>query len=116
VSNDNVFKPAFDDQLTEMLSHGARSLLAPAAEAESRVSSPISGHRRCPGHLAEHEVMTGIRPPWGASRRVTAHSLYARDPATLHALLEVDRDAAAGLGPQNIFNVAACNCQFFAER
>ena len=38
MSNDNVFKliqpGAFDDQLTEILRHGARMLLAQAVEAE----------------------------------------------------------------------------------
>ena len=46
MSNDNVFKliqpGAFEDQLTEVLRNGARSLLAQAVEIE--VSGFLAGH------------------------------------------------------------------------
>jgi hypothetical protein len=75
VSNDNVVRliqpGAFDDQLTEILRQGARSLLAQAVEAE--VADFLAKHaelrtedgrRRLVrhGHLPEREVMTGIGP------------------------------------------------------
>jgi len=70
----NVFKliqpGAFDDQLTEILRQGARTLLAQAVKAE--VSDFLAKHadlktadgRRVVrhGHLPEREVMTGIGP------------------------------------------------------
>jgi putative transposase len=75
VSNDNVVKliqpGAFEDQLTEILRQGARSLLGQAVEAE--VADFLAkyaelktddGRRRVVrhGHLPEREVMTGIGP------------------------------------------------------
>jgi putative transposase len=75
VSNDNVFKlaqpGAFDDQLTEILRQGARTLLAQAVEAE--VADFLAQHAGLKtedgrqrivrhGHLPEREVMTGIGP------------------------------------------------------
>jgi putative transposase len=73
VSNDNVLKliqpGAFDDQLTEILRQGARTLLAQAVEAE--VADFLAEHAGLRtedgrqrlvrhGHLPEREVMTGI--------------------------------------------------------
>ena len=75
MSNDNVFKlvqpGAFDDQLTEILRQGARTLLAQAVEAE--VADFLAKHAGLKtedgrqrivrhGHLPEREVMTGIDP------------------------------------------------------
>jgi putative transposase len=75
VSNDNVFKlvqpGAFDDQLTEILRQGARTLLAQAVEAE--IADFLAKHAGLKtedgrqrivrhGHLPEREVMTGIGP------------------------------------------------------
>jgi hypothetical protein len=73
VSNDNVFKliqpGAFDDQLTEILRQGARTLLAQAVEAEVADFLAEHGGLRTEdgrqrlvrhGHLPEREVMTGI--------------------------------------------------------
>jgi transposase-like protein len=73
VSNDNVFKliqpGAFDDQLTEVLRQGARTLLAQAVEAEVAdfLAKHVGlrtedGHQRLVrhGHLPEREIMTGI--------------------------------------------------------
>ena len=72
---DNVIKliqPGFfDDQLTEILRNGARSLLAKAVEAE--VADFLDKHADLKtgdgqqrvvrhGHLPEREVMTGIGP------------------------------------------------------
>src|SRR5262249_30885711 len=73
VSNDNVSKliqpVAFDDQLTEILRQGARTLLAQAVEAE--VADFLAKHADLKtedgrqrivrhGHLPEREVVTGI--------------------------------------------------------
>jgi len=75
MSNDNVFKliqpGTFDDQLTEILRQGARSLMAQAVEAE--VADFLAKHTDLKtedgrqrvvrhGHLPEREVMTGIGP------------------------------------------------------
>ena len=75
MSNDNVFKliqpGAFDDQLTEILRLGARTLLVQAVEAE--VADFLAQHADLKtgdsrqrvvrhGHLPEREVMTGIGP------------------------------------------------------
>jgi putative transposase len=75
VSNDNVvnlIQPgAFDDQLTEILRLGARTLLVQAVEAE--VADFLAQHADLKtgdsrqrvvrhGHLPEREVMTGIGP------------------------------------------------------
>jgi transposase-like protein len=91
VSNDNVFKliqpGAFDDQLTEILRQGARTLLAQAVEAE--VADFLAKHASIKtedgrqrivrhGHLPEREVMTGIG------------SVPVRQPRVR------DREAAAG--------------------
>src|ERR1700688_4046216 len=75
VSKDNIIKliqPGnVDDQLTEVLRHGARALLAQAVEAEVAAFlgkqaelKPADGPRRVVrhGHLPEREVMTGIGP------------------------------------------------------
>ena len=73
--NDNVFKliqpGAFDDQLTEILRQGARTLLAQAVEAE--VADFLARHADLKtedgrqrivrhGHLPERDVMTGVGP------------------------------------------------------
>jgi putative transposase len=75
LSNDNVVKlvqpGAFDDQLTEILRQGARTLLAQAVKAE--VADFLAkyadlktedGRQRIVrhGHLPDREVMTGIGP------------------------------------------------------
>src|SRR3954464_3961137 len=75
VSKDNIIKliqPGIvDDQLTEILRHGARALLSQAVEAE--VADFLSKHADLKtaagqqrvvrhGHLPEREVMTGIGP------------------------------------------------------
>ena len=75
MSNDIVFRlnqpGAFDDQLTEILRQGARTLLAQAVEAE--VAGFLARHADLKmadgrqrvvrhGHLPEREVMTGIGP------------------------------------------------------
>ena len=112
MSNDSVFKliqpGAFDDQLTEILRQGARTLLAQAVEAE--VADFLAKHADLKtedgrqrvvrhGHLPEREVVTGIssvavRQPRARDRAAAAgdpsHSLYAGDPAALPAALEVD--------------------------
>ena len=77
--NDSVIKliqpGTFDDQLTEVLRNGARTLLTQAVEAEvseflakhADLKTP-DGHRRIVRHgrLPEREVMTGIdRAPRG---------------------------------------------------
>ena len=75
MSKNNVFEliqpGAFDDQLTEILRQGARSLLAQAVEAE--VADFLGKHADLKtedgrqrvvhhGHLPERAVMTGIGP------------------------------------------------------
>ena len=75
MSKDNIIKliqpTNVEDQLTEILRTGARSLLAKAVEAEvadfldKRTDLKTSdGHQRVVrhGHLPEREVMTGIGP------------------------------------------------------
>ena len=73
--NNNVTKlvqpGTFDDQLTEVLRNGARTLLAQAVNAEvaeflaehSHLETD-EGHQRIVrhGHLPEREIMTGIGP------------------------------------------------------
>jgi transposase-like protein len=93
VPNDNVIKliqpGAFDDQLTEVLRSGARTLLAQAVEAEvaeflghhadlktSDGRSRIVRH----GHLPEREVMTGIGPVGVRQPRVRDREAAADDP------------------------------------
>src|ERR1700741_2638961 len=93
VSNDNVVKliqpGAFDDQLTEILRQGARSLLAQAVEAE--VADFLSKHADLKtadgrqrivrhGHLPEREVMTGIGPVTVRQPRVRDRDAAADDP------------------------------------
>jgi hypothetical protein len=92
VSNDNVVKliqpGAFDDQLTEILRHGARALLAQAVEAE--VADFLAKHadlkteegrRRIVrhGHLPERQVMTGIGPVTVRQPRVRDREAAADD-------------------------------------
>ena len=75
MSKDNIIKliqPGnVEDQLTEILRNGARSLLAQAVEAEvadflgkHADLKTADGHQRVVrhGHLPEREVMTGIGP------------------------------------------------------
>jgi transposase-like protein len=93
VSNDNVFKlvqpGAFDDQLTEILRQGARTLLAQAVEAE--VADFLAKHAGLKteddrqrivrhGHLPEREVMTGIGPVAVRQPRVRDREAAAGDP------------------------------------
>ena len=75
VSKDSIIKLIqlgnVEDQLTEILRHGARCLLAQAVEAEvadflgkHADLKTTDGHQRVVrhGHLPEREVMTGIGP------------------------------------------------------
>ena len=75
-----------DDQLTEILGIGARTLLAQAVEAEvadflgrHADLKTADGHQRVVrhGHLPEREVMTGIGPV--AVRQPRARSRGGRD-------------------------------------
>jgi putative transposase len=92
VSNDNVFKliqpGAFDDQLTEIVRQGARTLLAQAVEAE--VADFLAKHADLKtedgrqrivrhGHLPEREVMTGIGPVPVRQPRVRDREVAADD-------------------------------------
>jgi transposase-like protein len=91
--NDSVIKlnqpGAFDDQLTEVLRNGARTLLTQAVEAEvseflakhADLKTP-DGHRRIVRHgrLPEREVMTGIGPVAARQPRVRDHEAAAGDP------------------------------------
>jgi len=96
VSNDNVFKliqpGCFDDQLTEILRHGARTLLAQAVEAE--VAGFLAQHAGLKtedgrqrivrhGHLPEREVMTGIGPVAVRQPRVRDREVAAGDPGRI---------------------------------
>jgi putative transposase len=96
VSNDNVVKliqpGAFEDQLTEILRQGARSLLGQAVEAE--VADFLAkyaelktddGRRRVVrhGHLPEREVMTGIGPVAVRQPRVRDRAAAAEDPGRI---------------------------------
>lgn len=96
MSNDNVTKlvqpGAFDDQLTEILRRGARTLLAQAVEAE--VADFLAryvglrtedGRRRLVrhGHLPEREVMTGIGPVAVRQPRVRDREAGAGDPGRI---------------------------------
>jgi putative transposase len=96
VSNDNVFKlvqpGAFDDQLTEILRQGARTLLAQAVEAE--VADFLAKHAGLKtedgcqrivrhGHLPEREVMTGIGPVAVRQPRVRDREAAAGDPGRI---------------------------------
>ncbi len=96
MSNDNVVRliqpGAFDDQLTEVLRNGARTLLAQAIEAE--VAGFLdkhadlktgAGHQRVVrhGHLPEREVMTGIGPVAVRQPRVRDRAVAASDPGRI---------------------------------
>ena len=96
MSNDNVFKliqpGCFDDQLTEILRHGARTLLAQAVEAE--VAGFLAQHAGLKtedgrqrivrhGHLPEREVMTGIGPVAVRQPRVRDREVAAGDPGRI---------------------------------
>jgi hypothetical protein len=96
VSDDNAFKlnqpEAFDDQLTEILRQGARTLLAQAVEAE--VADFLAKHiglkteDGCQrivrhGHLPEREVMTGIGPVAVRQPRVRDREAAAGDPGRI---------------------------------
>jgi len=96
VSNDNVFKliqpGAFDDQLTEILRQGARTLLAQAVEAEVADFLAKHGDLRTEdgrqrvvrhGHLPEREVMTGIGPVAVRQPRVRDREAGAGDPGRI---------------------------------
>jgi len=96
VSNDNVtqlIQPgAFDDQLSEILRRGARTLLAQAVEAE--VADFLAKHvglrtedgrQRLVrhGHLPEREVMTGIGAVAVRQPRVRDREAAAGDPGRI---------------------------------
>ena len=96
MSNDNVVKliqpGVFEDQLTEVLRNGARSLLAQAVEIE--VSGFLAGHAGLKtasgllrvvrhGHLPEREVMTGIGPVGVRQPRVRDREAAADDPGRI---------------------------------
>jgi putative transposase len=96
VSNDNVFKliqpGSFDDQLTEILRRGARTLLAQAVEAE--VADFLAEHADLKtqdgrqrmvrhGHLPEREVVTGIGPVAVRQPRVRDRAAAADDPGRI---------------------------------
>jgi transposase-like protein len=96
VSNDNVFKlvqpGAFDDQLTEILRQGARTLLAQAVEAEladflaqDAGLKTEDGRQRIVrhGHLPEREVMTGIGSVAVRQPRVRDREAAADDPGRI---------------------------------
>jgi len=96
VSNDKVVKliqpGAFDDQLTEILRQGARSLLAQAVEAEvadflanHADLKTTDGHQRVVrhGHLPEREVVTGIGPVAVRQPRVRDREAPAGDPGRI---------------------------------
>jgi len=95
-SNDNVFKliqpGCFDDQLTEILRQGARTLLAQAVEAE--VADFLAKHADLKtedgrqrivrhGHLPEREVLTGIGPVAVRQPRVRDRDAAAGDPGRI---------------------------------
>ena len=96
MSNDNVFKliqpGAFDDQLTEILRQGARSLLAQAVEAE--VAGFLATHADIKtedgrqrvvrhGYLPEREVVTGIGSVAVRQPRVRDRAAAAGDPSRI---------------------------------
>ena len=93
MSNDNIIKliqPGIvDDQLTEILRHGARALLSQAVEAEvadfldkHADLKTVDGHQRVVrhGHLPEREVMSGIGPVAVRQPRVRDRGVDATDP------------------------------------
>ena len=94
--NDNVIKLSlpgtFEDQLTEVLRHGAQALLAKAVEAE--VAGFLAKHTDLKtndgrarvvrhGHLPEREVMTGIGPVAVRQPRVRDREAAAGDPGRI---------------------------------
>lgn len=96
MSNSNVVKlvqpGTFSDQLTEVLRHGARCLLAQAVEAE--VADFLDGHGELTtrdgrqrvvrhGHLPEREVLTGIGPVALRQPRVRDRAAAADDPGRI---------------------------------
>jgi putative transposase len=96
VSNDNVSKliqpGCFDDQLTEILRQGARTLLAQAVEVE--VAEFLTKHAALKtedgrqrivrhGHLPEREVMTGIGSVAVCQPRVRDREAAAGDPGRI---------------------------------
>jgi transposase-like protein len=95
VSNDNVSKliqpGAFDDQLTEILRQGARTLLAQAVEevkdflVKHGDLRTEDGRQRVVrhGHLPEREVMTGIGPVAVRQPRVRDREAGAGDPGRI---------------------------------
>jgi hypothetical protein len=123
VSKDNIIKLIHpgnvEDQLTEILRHGARSLLAQAVEAEvldflgkqcrfeDRGRPPARRPPRSPaGARGDDRHRPGRGPPTayaqsrGGSRRSRPHPVLSVDPAALHAPVKVDRDAAADPLPE----------------
>ena len=97
MSNDTVIKliqpGTFNDQLTDVLRNGARTLLAQAVEAEvadflgtHAALKTEDGHRRVVrhGHLPEREVMTGIGPVAVRQPRVRDREAAADDPERIH--------------------------------
>ena len=96
MSNDNVFElvqpGTFDDQLTEILRQGARTLLAQAVEAEVAdfLAKHIDlkteeGRQRIVrhGHLPERAVMTGIGPVAVRQPRARDREAAAGDPGRI---------------------------------
>jgi transposase-like protein len=96
VSKDNIIKliqPGnVEDQLTEILRTGARSLLAQAVEAEvadflgkHADLKTADGHQHVVrhGHLPEREVMTGIGPVAVRQPRVRDREADAADPGRI---------------------------------
>ena len=96
MSNDNVVKliqpGTFDDQLTEILRQGARTLLVQAVEAE--VADFLAKHADVKtsdgrqrvvrhGHLPEREVMTGIGTVTVRQPRVRDREVAADDPGRI---------------------------------
>jgi putative transposase len=96
VSNDNVVEliqpGCFDDQLTEILRQGARTLLAHAVEAE--VADFLAKHAGLKtedgcqrivrhGHLPERQVMTGIGAVAVRQPRVRDREVAAGDPGRI---------------------------------
>ena len=96
MSNDSVVKliqpGAFEDQLTEILRQGARSLLAQAVEAE--VADFLAKHADVKtadgrqrvvrhGHLPERQVMTGIGPVAVHQPRVRDREAAGDDPGRI---------------------------------
>jgi len=108
VSKDNINKliqPGnVEDQLTEILRNGARSLLAQAVEAEvadflgkHADLKTEDGHQRVVrhGHLPEREVMTGIGPVAVRQPRVRDREADAADPAAFGSLRRSCRPTCA---------------------